>query len=168
MTTNPRLASRDPQSEAQAYAYRPCDEISAGSNVTQTDPALAHRRRFGKREPAHAENDSRFTGKRPNAELTGRRRAQRGGYLTATPLGARVERRVGLCSKALTQAYRDLHESTSPAGDHDRSHEHEPTACVTRFVIGGAGLCVPTLRRDQCRSPRDANGFGARTQKPTR
>ena len=31
-----------------------------------------------------------------NAQLTGRRRAQRGGDPTATPLGARVERRVGL------------------------------------------------------------------------
>ena len=37
-----------------------------------------------------------------NAELTGRRRTQRGGDPTATPLGARVERRVGLRSKALT------------------------------------------------------------------
>ena len=27
MLTNPRLASRDPQSEPRAYAYGPCDEI---------------------------------------------------------------------------------------------------------------------------------------------
>ena len=31
----------------------------------------------------------------PNAELTGRRSAQRGGYPTATPLDGPVERRVG-------------------------------------------------------------------------
>ena len=40
--------------------YRPCDEISDGSNVTQTDPALAYRSRFGWRASVHAKNDARF------------------------------------------------------------------------------------------------------------
>ena len=63
---------------------------------------------------------------RPNAELSGRRRAQPDGNRTAaTLLGAPLERRVGLCSKALTLAYRQLHERTWLTGDHDR------TACVT-------------------------------------
>ena len=111
---------------------------------------------------------SSHTGVGRPTELTGRRRAQRGGTPTATPLGARVERRVGLCSKALTLAYRDLHESTSPAGNHHRSPDHETTACVTRPAIGAASLCVRTLRRDQCRQRRDANGSGACTQKAIR
>ena len=96
MTRKPRLASCDRKTEARAYAVRPCDEISAGSHVTQTDPALAHRSRFGRRASVHSTNDSGFSRQTPNAELNGRRRAQRGGDPTATPLGARVERRVGL------------------------------------------------------------------------
>jgi len=46
--------------------YRPCNEIRAGSDVTQTDPALAHRSRFGWRGSVHSKNDSRFTRQRPN------------------------------------------------------------------------------------------------------
>jgi len=53
--------------------YRPCNEIRAGSDVTQTDPALAHRSRFGWRGSVHSKNDSRFTRQRPNVEVTGLR-----------------------------------------------------------------------------------------------
>ena len=45
---------------------RPCNEISAGSHVTQTDPALAHRSRFGWRASVHSKNDSRFSRQTPN------------------------------------------------------------------------------------------------------
>ena len=45
-TTNQRLASRDRQTQASVHAHQYCDEIRAGGDVTQTDPAVALRRPF--------------------------------------------------------------------------------------------------------------------------
>ena len=49
-----------------SYAYRLCEEISAGSYVTETDPVLAHRNRLEWRASVHSKNDSRFSRKKPN------------------------------------------------------------------------------------------------------
>ena len=108
MTTNPRLASRDPRSEARAYAHRPCDEIVAGSDVTQTDLAHAHRRRFGERERAHAKNDSRFSRQTPNGGAQGAD--------LAAPLQRLVGTRSGQQSCLLELAIRNcVHSSMSSA-----------------------------------------------------
>ena len=49
-------------------------EISADSDVTQTDSALAHRLRFDKRASAHSMNDSGFN-QTPNVKAQLRRKA---------------------------------------------------------------------------------------------
>ena len=68
-----RLASRGRQTEARTHAHQYCDEIRAGGDVTQTDPALALGRRF---DPANirAFNERLRFAERPNVRVDSARR----------------------------------------------------------------------------------------------